>query len=110
MLCGICGKTFPTTIKMDGKKHNLCNRRYCIECSPFKKHNTIKLENRPKDAVCEECGKLLQSNQSKFCSNKCKSLFYDNSYVYQKKEQLVENLLLWLKLAAVVPYVGTRKT
>lgn len=34
----------PNWIKIDGKSRNLKNRKYCFECSPFGKHNTISLE------------------------------------------------------------------
>ena len=30
----------PYTITVEGKKYNLQNRKFCLECSPFKKHNT----------------------------------------------------------------------
>lgn len=43
-ICVKCNKEFPFRIKIDGKIKNLNNRRYCLECSPFGKHNTRKIE------------------------------------------------------------------
>lgn len=41
--CKKCGKEFPNWINIDGKKRNLCKRKFCLECSPFGKHNTRDL-------------------------------------------------------------------
>ena len=40
MICQHCNKEFPTTMEIDGIKRNLQNRKFCIECSPYKGHNT----------------------------------------------------------------------
>lgn len=45
-ICGKCGTEFPNRIIIDGKEHNVNHRKYCINCSPFGKHNTLKLEIR----------------------------------------------------------------
>lgn len=43
-LCLKCQKNqIPNRINIDGQTYNLCNRKYCLECSPFKKHNTSQL-------------------------------------------------------------------
>ena len=52
--CDQCGGQIPATIKIDGKRKNLCNRKFCLLCSPWGKHNT-----RPyliKDAFCKKHG------------------------------------------------------
>lgn len=38
--CRKCGATIPNKIKINGKEHNLSSRKFCLECSPFMKHNT----------------------------------------------------------------------
>ena len=43
-VCNKCGKTFPNRIVIDGKLRILNRRKYCLECSPFGKHNTKRLE------------------------------------------------------------------
>jgi len=43
MICELCNKQFPITIVIDGKRRNLCSRRYCLECTPFGTHNTIRI-------------------------------------------------------------------
>lgn len=35
-ICEKCGKEFPFKVDVDGKIRNLCNRKYCLECMPFK--------------------------------------------------------------------------
>ena len=47
-ICKKCNKRFNVKEKIDGKIRVLCNRKYCLECSPFGKHNTrqIHLSNR----------------------------------------------------------------
>ena len=59
-ICKLCNKRFPNKIKIDGKVRTLSSRSYCLECSPFGKHNT-----RP---VTKE---LLKLNGKKYCT-KCK--------------------------------------
>jgi len=40
-LCRKCGKNIPCRIKTeDGVQHVINNRKFCIECSPFMRHNT----------------------------------------------------------------------
>jgi len=48
--CKKCNNPFPYKKKIDGKVRNLKSRKYCLDCSPFGKHNTRCLEtacNRP---------------------------------------------------------------
>jgi hypothetical protein len=41
--CKKCGEYIPYLVKIDGKSHNLKNRKFCLSCSPFKQHNTRDL-------------------------------------------------------------------
>lgn len=54
-ICQKCNSKFPATCHIDGKKRSLCSRLYCLDCSPFKSHNTRKLENT-KNLQCVSCG------------------------------------------------------
>ena len=66
-ICKNCGNEFPLVIVVDGIRRNLKNRKYCLDCSPFGKHNTKTLKNDPKRdkiakyidklCICEECGR-----------------------------------------------------
>lgn len=65
MKCQLCGKSFPVNWKnpITNKFHNLCNRKYCLECSPFKEHNNktldINKELGSKDEKkCIQCEKI----------------------------------------------------
>lgn len=58
MICEKCRKTFPIKVTIDGKRRNLKSRKYCLECSPFGRHNRKKLKDYvpPEDRVCLDCG------------------------------------------------------
>jgi hypothetical protein len=88
--CAICNKEFPNRILIDGKYRNTQRRRYCLECSPFGKHNTIKLEEE-NSGDCLECGNKLKGKQTMYCSKKCKCCSPENfqrTYKSQKKRRL----------------------
>jgi len=38
--CKKCSKDFKNKIEIDGKIRNLQKRKFCLDCSPFNKHNT----------------------------------------------------------------------
>lgn len=40
--CHLCGKKFPNRIKIEGALRNIGNRKLCLDCSPWKGHNTRK--------------------------------------------------------------------
>jgi hypothetical protein len=48
-LCKQCGKKIPCTVKIDGVRRNLANRVFCLECSPWGKHNTSSKNTPEKD-------------------------------------------------------------
>ncbi len=62
-----CENEVPLSIYDNGKRKNLCNRKYCFECSPFKSHNTVKLERidskkrkgKDNECKCLECGRVF---------------------------------------------------
>ena len=46
-VCKKCGERFPNRVKIDGKRKVLGNRKYCLVCSPYGKHNTRRLHLPP---------------------------------------------------------------
>src|SRR5690349_12942093 len=42
-VCQRCGDPMPNWVVVDGKQRNIHNRRFCLNCSPFGKHNTLDL-------------------------------------------------------------------
>jgi hypothetical protein len=58
-ICEQCGKQFPIHVKIDGKKRNLCNRKFCLECSPFGNRNTSKYPI--KVILNRVCGETFES-------------------------------------------------
>lgn len=64
MKCEKCGNDFPISWKNPetGKIHNLCNRKYCLDCSPFNQHNTRDLSNKVivglNESQCTTCKQI----------------------------------------------------
>ena len=81
-ICNKCNSAFPNRIKIDSIVKNICNRKYCLICSPYKKHNTKKIENysslEPGHKHCSDCKKakvfvdFYQRTGSKFYYSCCK--------------------------------------
>jgi len=59
--CLKCNIKFGNRYLLDGKYYNLQKRKYCINCSPFKKHNTRQIHTQPikqnEVKICERCDK-----------------------------------------------------
>ena len=55
-LCKKCNNEIPNIIKINGKRHNISSRVYCINCSPFGEHNTQDLTiNKTDTKHCCRC-------------------------------------------------------
>ena len=69
-ICKNCNKSFPFIVEINGIKHNLGGRKFCLDCSPFGKHNTTDLlAPRPKSVIDvmtnEEFKTLIQTSVSR---------------------------------------------
>lgn len=53
--CLKCAEVFPNWCEIEGKKRNLCKRKYCLDCSPFGQHNTKQLIKNPQTKTCPFC-------------------------------------------------------
>lgn len=60
--CQQCQQQFAMHQKIDGVWHNLCSRKYCLTCSPFRGHNTKKLTSPTTEGTptktCPKCDSL----------------------------------------------------
>lgn len=86
-ICSVCNALIPTiwTDPKTGLKHNFNNRKYCLVCSPFGKHNTKQLTNAItiNAALVKTCPKckevkelnLFYSRKNKTASSYCKSCY-----------------------------------
>jgi 5-methylcytosine-specific restriction endonuclease McrA len=96
MNCANCGSQFPNWIRIDGRLRCLKNRKYCLECSPFKSHNTIKIP--AKGGYCISCGKELTGNQTKYCSDFCKGHAFNYDTYKNTKIRAIERKLHFVQL------------
>ena len=46
--CKNCQERIPYKVTIDGKPRNLKNRKFCLNCSPFGRHNTRDLSQKKK--------------------------------------------------------------
>lgn len=56
--CQKCKALFRNHVVINGEKHNLSSRKFCLDCSPFGRHNTINFCENPtpdKGRVCPRC-------------------------------------------------------
>lgn len=66
--CFKCGSSFPNRVMIDGVFKNLGNRKYCLECSPWGKHNTRDIHSGaviPEGhSKCFICKKVLPTDDN----------------------------------------------
>lgn len=72
--CLCCSDKFPNHMIVDGKKRNLQNRKYCLNCSPFGKHNTTDIVQK----------KINEKNPNRFCVM-CKTFVPKNLFYKRRK-------------------------
>lgn len=88
-ICLKCGKKFPNWVKINGVPKNIQKRRYCLDCSPFRKHNTTYI-HIVKDKYCIYCEKQLTGKQIWFCSRSCNQKFITTIKRQENKKKAVE--------------------
>ena len=85
-ICKKCNSRFPNRTNIDGRKVNLSSRKYCLDCSPYGKHNTIPIHLREYEhitlneqtvgdiCVCNICRREYEFSKFKgHTKNKCNS-------------------------------------
>lgn len=99
--CLLCGSRLPNRVLIDGKVKNICNRKYCLDCSPFGKHNTRKLDSKYQTTIfgdkilcakCNELKPLCNNSKGRFCGNCCKKRASDKRVIKERelKKYLVD--------------------
>jgi len=91
--CRQCNGTFSNWVFIEGKKKNLGNRKFCLECSPYGRHNTSAAGvNRSK--LCVRCGAtdkvLFYAHKNNLCK-KC-----DNSRSMEKQREMKRKIVAYL--------------
>jgi 5-methylcytosine-specific restriction endonuclease McrA len=58
-ICDNCNKEFNSVVYINNKRRNMCNRKFCLDCSPFGKRNTRSDLTKPlsKDLTERKCSK-----------------------------------------------------
>jgi hypothetical protein len=65
-VCRLCGAQFRNVLFIEGKRRNVSHRKYCVNCSPWGRHNTRRLHISGLND-----GGALDLSPTKFCPN-CK--------------------------------------
>jgi DNA replicative helicase MCM subunit Mcm2 (Cdc46/Mcm family) len=78
-VCQVCNAGFPQTIIMDGETVNLQRRKMCLNCSPFKQHNT-----KSSDSIAKGKKDPYKNTTEKECSKCGKVLPFTKEFYYQK--------------------------
>lgn len=103
MICKKCNTNFPSSMKIDGKLKILSSRKYCLDCSPYKEHNTRKLEislEIPDYKICPQCKenkskrKYHSRTDRKGLAYYCKKCANSNAWKKQYKQGLIRKLKL----------------
>ena len=84
--CLKCQDVFPNWVKIDGKDHNLKNRKYCFTCSPFGSKNTKQLHIDKKIGSARDYKKMTDSQKARF--NQKTGAYCKNRRLDRKKEML----------------------
>lgn len=63
--CRQCNASFPIIMIIDGKRRNLCNRKFCLDCSPFGAHNTSTKVEHDGACVCTKCDRKFTFDRKK---------------------------------------------
>lgn len=58
-ICNICETGFPNRMLIDGKIRILSNRKYCLDCSPYKAHNTTDPRLTAEDKLARKRAKSV---------------------------------------------------
>jgi phage FluMu protein Com len=72
--CQTCGSRFPNRVTIEGVRRNLCNRKFCLLCSPFGKHNTREdfdeeVQRRRSLRLCVVCGRKNAGGRRLRCNS-----------------------------------------
>jgi hypothetical protein len=75
MICASCNESFPCRVIIAGKQKNLCHRKLCLKCNPFK--SGVRYGSKNREAVasqCNSCGKKFDFVYGNgYTKNKCSS-------------------------------------
>jgi hypothetical protein len=85
--CEKCGKEFKLTAEIDGQKKNLQNRKYCLSCSPWGKHNTRKIHIKESSNIVKKCKICGKDNKAKKGCKKCYAC-YQRTRIYNVQKRI----------------------
>jgi hypothetical protein len=88
--CQKCQQDFANRPIIDGKQRDITYRKYCLECSPFRSHNTRRLEDEPILYKCKYCGEDCTIRRKQTHKNMTCRRCYIKIKRDEKKAQLLE--------------------
>jgi hypothetical protein len=98
-VCRKCGEKIPNRIRVNGKSKSLQRRQFCINCSPYGKHNTKKSIDDSKDGFktccsCKECKPLSEFHKKTGIKlhSYCKPCLYEIQrarWIQRKKDAVI---------------------
>lgn len=96
--CQNCQTNFPNYVVIDGIQKRINKRKYCLDCSPYKQHNTKRLQSAT-TKTCPNC-KVEKAHSefyarskgrpSNYCIDCSKVLTHER--MRQRKRQCIEYL------------------
>lgn len=89
-ICKKCNNRFPNRIKINEKFRILNKRKYCLECSPFGKHNTSNILDKSKTSICKHCKREYEYDRKKGHRIDVCNSCYTNKRRFKLKEQMIE--------------------
>lgn len=90
--CKKCNQSFRNRVVIDGKKRNICRRKYCLTCSPFGRHNTKVLDGSKSgpSRQCERCHRQYVYDRRKGHTNRLCNSCTVNTRRFGIKRKAVE--------------------
>lgn len=87
-----CTNEIPLRVTIDGKKRNLQRRKFCLECSPFGRHNTSPTLGKP-NYKCP-CGETDPSKYYAYRTTLCRTC--DNARSVKQTQEIRKRVIEYM--------------
>jgi hypothetical protein len=84
--CKKCGIEFSSYVVINNERKNIKNRKYCLDCVPFKSKNTTSLD---RNRICQSCGrKYFYDRKKGHKTTECNSCATNKKRFYLKPKMI----------------------